>query len=88
MSSSIEEVRASIARANDTAAEVIGLLYSASQRLQDEVYVPLMAAMEGSTQADTSMALGMVAQARQMIEDAGQAVSAAVTSSGDVAARL
>ena len=84
---SIEEVRAGIARANESANESLGALQQA-YALLEQAQGALMQATEGSGQADVTEANGLLAQAVGTINEVQQQVSAAIRASEDVAARL
>ena len=84
---SIEEVRAGIARANESANESLGALQQAHASLE-QAQGALMRVTEGSGQADVTEANGLLAQAVGSIEEVRQQVSAAISASEDVANRL
>jgi hypothetical protein len=84
---SIEEVRAGIARANESANDGLGALQQAHAALE-QAQGALMRATEGSGQADVSEANGLLAQAVGSIEEVRQQVSAAISASEGVANRL
>jgi hypothetical protein len=84
---SIEEVRAGIARANESATESLGALQQAHASLE-QAQGALLRATEGSGQADVSEANGLLAQAVGSIEEVRQQVSAAISASEGVANRL
>jgi hypothetical protein len=84
---SIEEVRAGIAAANDQASESLGALQQAHSSLE-QAQGQLMAATEGSGQADVTEANGLLAQAVNTITEVQQSVQAAIQASEGVANRL
>jgi hypothetical protein len=84
---SIEEVRAGIAAANDQASESLGALQQAHSSLE-QAQGQLMAATEGSGQADVTEANGLLAQAVSTITEVQQSVQAAIQASEGVANRL
>lgn len=84
---SIEEVRAGITAANDKASESLGALQQAHSSLE-QAQGQLMAATEGSGQADVSEANGLLAQAVSSITEVQQSVQAAIQASEGVANRL
>jgi hypothetical protein len=84
---SIEEVRAGIAAANDQASESLGALQQAHSSLE-QAQGQLMAATEGSGQADVTEANGLLAQAVNTLTEVQQSVQAAIQASEGVANRL
>ncbi len=84
---SVEEVRASIAVANDKASESIGALQQAHSALE-QAQGMLLKASEGSTQSDFSEANGLLTQAVGSVREVQQAVHAAINASESAAARL
>jgi len=84
---SFEEVRASIALANDKASESLGALQQAHSALEQAQGLMLRVS-QGSAQADVSETNGLLAQAVGGIVEVQQAVAAAIRASEGVASRL
>lgn len=87
MGGSIDEVRAGIAAACDSANESLGALQQAHAALE-QAQGALTRATEGSGQADVHEATGLLAQAVGSIEEVRQQVSAAISSSESIGNRL
>lgn len=85
--SSIEEVRAGIAMANDQSAQSLGALQQAHSSLE-QAQGALLRTTEGSAQAGVSEANGLLARAVGGITEVQQAVQAAIQAAESVAARL
>jgi hypothetical protein len=87
MSGSIGDAAAGIRGACDIAGESTGLLGHAIEKLE-EAKQRMMAAAEGSAQADVGEAMGLFERAIACCQEARGGVSAAQTSATDVAGRL
>jgi hypothetical protein len=83
----VEEIRAGIALANNKASDAIAALQQAALQL-DEARTALMAATEGSGQADIVAAHGLLAESVQTIAGLRATILASITSAEGYAARL
>jgi hypothetical protein len=84
---SIEEVKAGIGQANDTASNSLGGLQQAHSDIEQASGM-LQQAAQGSSQADADEATGLFQRAIELITEVQQTVSMAIQSAEAVAARL
>ena len=85
--SSIEEAKAAIMQASQTAQESQAAFQQCVQAVE-QAQQQLMQATEGTSQADASEAVAMLQQAQQQVEEAQQTVMQATQTAEQVAARL
>lgn len=84
---SIEEVKAEIDQANDTASNSLGGLQQAHSDIEQASGM-LQKAAQGSSQADADEATGLFQRAIELITEVQQTVSMAIQSAEGVSARL
>jgi hypothetical protein len=83
----VEEVRTGIAMANEKSLAGIAAITQASLQL-DDARNALMAATQGSSQADVAQAQGLLTEALQTLASAQAAIQASITSAEGYATRL
>jgi hypothetical protein len=83
----VEEIRAGIAVANEKSLAGIAAITQASLQL-DDARSALMAATQGSSQADVAQAQGLLAEALQILAGAQASIQASISSAEGYAARL
>jgi hypothetical protein len=83
----VEEIRAGIALANEKSLASIAAITQASLQL-DDARNALMAATQGSSQADVAQAQGLLTEALQTLAGAQASIQASISSAEGYAARL
>jgi hypothetical protein len=83
----VEEIRAGIALANEKSLAGIAAITQASLQL-DEARTALLAATQGSGQADVAQAQGLLTEALQVLAGAQASIQASINSAEGYAARL
>jgi hypothetical protein len=83
----VEEIRAGIALANEKSLASIAAITQATLQLEDARNA-LMAATQGSSQADVTQAQGLLTEALQTLASAQASIQASISSAEGYAARL